>query len=526
MNDVKEEEEGDEEAEMEVEQPMKQATTSALRVAHSSYAYWAYAIAKSWLIDPWLSYIIYFYRFMFSENISLEDCLYAFFSADHLHGDDMYSCEKCSKLRNGVKQCRLTGLPEILCIHLKRFRHEYTYNTKVGTRVTFPLCDLDMRPFMLKAALEQAEEEGKSTEYDLVAFVSHRGAGVEFGHYVSYCYNSVDGNWYEYDDASVVRVDEADVLSREAYVLFYQKKSTEASEDFKEKVLEISSTLNETNSSAYYISAEWLYRFRTFSEPGPITNTDFLCEHFGQAPLLQPNQVFPIPSKVWALLHERYGGGPPCDRLMPCNTCQNRVLEIVSRKTRERNNVISLEKSYRYATVLPLNVVAFSWYEQWESFVTQFDRAPPGPIRNDALLQKQRDGSMRLRNGINYKTLTRDQWAYLHSIYGGGPEVLRCFDKQPSSEEISLIIQRYDEQKSAAIAKAKEPIVELPSSDAEQEEEDIKTEEVIPMKNEIEELETFLKVDLPKNFKLEETEHHEEDITNEAASNDATSVTE
>ena len=144
-----------------------------------SYAFWLIFLAKSWLIDSWLNHIISAYRFMFSSNISLEDCLYAFFSADHLHGEDMYSCEKCSKLRNGVKQCRLTKLPEILCIHLKRFRHELLYNSKVGTRVTFPLYDLDMKPFVMHSVLEQCDPEEFSTEYDLVAFVSHRGAGAE-----------------------------------------------------------------------------------------------------------------------------------------------------------------------------------------------------------------------------------------------------------------------------------------------------------------------------------------------------------
>uniref|UniRef100_A0AC34GGD8 DUSP domain-containing protein n=1 Tax=Panagrolaimus sp. ES5 TaxID=591445 RepID=A0AC34GGD8_9BILA len=243
--------------------------------------------------------------------------------------------------------------------------------------------------------------------------------------------------------------------------------------------------MNETNSEAFYISAEWLYRFRTFSEPGPITNYDFLCEHFGQAPLLQPNQVFPVPSKVWSLLFEQYGGGPPCDRLMPCNTCYNKVLEIISRKTREKKAFNLLGKRLRYVTVLPSNVVAYSWYEQWDCYVTHFDRAAPGPIRNDALLQKQRDGSMRLRSGINYKSITREQWTYLHSIYGGGPEVLLTYDKQPSAEDIHTIVQRFEEQLAAAERKAKEPVVELPSSDNEEddskiikaEEEDSRIEE-------------------------------------------------
>jgi hypothetical protein len=35
----------------------------------------------------------------------------------------------------------------------------------------------------------------------------------------------MDENWYEFDDNVVSRVDAAEVLTKEAYVLFYQKKN-------------------------------------------------------------------------------------------------------------------------------------------------------------------------------------------------------------------------------------------------------------------------------------------------------------
>lgn len=31
----------------------------------------------------------------------------------------------------------------------------------------------------------------------------------------------------------------------------------------------------------FYISREWLNKFNTFTEPGPITNHTFLCQHGG-----------------------------------------------------------------------------------------------------------------------------------------------------------------------------------------------------------------------------------------------------
>ena len=31
----------------------------------------------------------------------------------------------------------------------------------------------------------------------------------------------------------------------------------------------------------FYISRQWLNKFNTFAEPGPISNYDFLCRHGG-----------------------------------------------------------------------------------------------------------------------------------------------------------------------------------------------------------------------------------------------------
>lgn len=49
---------------------------------------WLFALLKSWFYGP---------------TVTLHDCLAAFFSTDELKGDNMYSCERCNKLRNGIK---------------------------------------------------------------------------------------------------------------------------------------------------------------------------------------------------------------------------------------------------------------------------------------------------------------------------------------------------------------------------------------------------------------------------------------
>lgn len=42
--------------------------------------------------------------------------------------------------------------------------------------------------------------------------------------WAAYCRNSVDGQWYAYDDSSVEPVPEGEVCTRGAYILFYQRR--------------------------------------------------------------------------------------------------------------------------------------------------------------------------------------------------------------------------------------------------------------------------------------------------------------
>lgn len=51
----------------------------------------------------------------------------------------------------------------------------------------------------------------------LFHFYAHAG-----GHYIAYCQNVINGQWYEFDDQYVTEVHETVVQNAEAYVLFYR----------------------------------------------------------------------------------------------------------------------------------------------------------------------------------------------------------------------------------------------------------------------------------------------------------------
>lgn len=68
-------------------------------------------------------------------------------------------------------------LAQILCIHLKRFRHELMFSTKIGTHVSFPLEGLDLQSFLAK------DGSAQTTNYDLLSVICHHGtASSESAH--------------------------------------------------------------------------------------------------------------------------------------------------------------------------------------------------------------------------------------------------------------------------------------------------------------------------------------------------------
>lgn len=63
----------------------------------------------------------------------------------------------------------LCVLRQILCIHLKRFRHELMFSTKISTHVSFPLEGLDLQPFLAK------DSSAQTSNYDLLSVICHHG---------------------------------------------------------------------------------------------------------------------------------------------------------------------------------------------------------------------------------------------------------------------------------------------------------------------------------------------------------------
>uniref|UniRef100_A0A8C5WQK1 Ubiquitin carboxyl-terminal hydrolase n=1 Tax=Laticauda laticaudata TaxID=8630 RepID=A0A8C5WQK1_LATLA len=368
----------------------------------------------------WIAFFVeYFKRFVVScvpswfwgPTVTLQDCLAAFFARDELKGKRLISNIKF------IKFCKVQHFPEILCIHLKRFRHDLMFSTKIGTHVSFPLEGLDLQPFLAK------DSPAQIAVYDLLSVICHHGTAIN-GHYTAYCRNNLNNRWYEFDDQSVTEVTESTIQNAEAYVLFYRKSNEEAKKK-RERV----SSLNvmEPSLLQFYISRLWLNKFRTFAEPGPISNNDFLCIHGGVPPhkaSFIEDLVVMLPQNIWDNLYSRYGGGPAVNHLYVCYTCQMETEKIEKRRKAELEMFIRLNRAFQEEESPSIfYCISMQWFREWEAFVKGKDNDPPGPIDNTKI-GVSKCGSLVLKQGADSGQISEETWNFLQSIYGGGPEII------------------------------------------------------------------------------------------------------
>ncbi|KAI5638408.1 ubiquitin carboxyl-terminal hydrolase domain-containing protein [Phthorimaea operculella] len=383
--------------------------------------------------DSWLWWVVSWLRsWFYGPVVSLQDCLAAFFSADELKGDNMYSCSRCNKLRNGVKLSGVVRLPEVLCVHLKRFRHELMFSAKVAARVSFPLHDLNMAPYTHKDCTS------KITRYDLCAVICHAGTAGG-GHYT--CLARNPRGWYSFDDQCVTPISPHQLATSEAYVLFYRKVNPQMAV-LRAKAAEIlDSTTVEPNDIKFYLSKQWINKFNTWAEPGPIDNSDFVCRHGGVRPdraAHLPRLAARVPQSLWEFLYAQFGGGPAVSHAHECSVCARAAIRLRTRRAAERHAFAELHAIFQeQERPRAIYAISMHWFRQWQAFVRNKTQQPPPPVDNTGILTKQEiDGVTQyvLKPGSDHAQLSEELWRFFTEIYGGGPEVrLKSPHQQPNT---------------------------------------------------------------------------------------------
>ncbi|KAI5295170.1 CSN-associated deubiquitinating enzyme Ubp12 [Ascosphaera acerosa] len=217
-------------------------------------------------------------RRMKSHGISLEDCLDEFGREEVLSENDAWYCPRCKTHRRASKRFELWRTPDVLVMHLKRFSSNRIFRDKLDTLVDFPQ-ELDMTSRVMHP------EAGKSQVYELIAVDNHYG-GLGGGHYTAFAKNFVDGNWYDFNDSSVHRVDPSNVVTRAAYLLFYRRISAKPlGGPFFESLISESQMQDDSSSSSSSSSG---------SSDTDASDNDLAHRHHGvRLPRIDSTQTIP-----------------------------------------------------------------------------------------------------------------------------------------------------------------------------------------------------------------------------------------
>ncbi|XP_071205203.1 ubiquitin carboxyl-terminal hydrolase 19-like isoform X13 [Salvelinus alpinus] len=162
-------------------------------------------------------------------HFTLEQCLNLFTRPEVLAPEEAWYCPKCQQHREASKQLLLWRLPNVLIIQLKRFSfRSFIWRDKINDMVDFPVRNLDLSKF----CIGQKDDMQQQPIYDLYAVINHYG-GMIGGHYTAYArlpsaQNSQrsDVGWRLFDDSTVTMVEESQVVTRYAYVLFYRRRNS------------------------------------------------------------------------------------------------------------------------------------------------------------------------------------------------------------------------------------------------------------------------------------------------------------
>ena len=144
-------------------------------------------------------------------NLSLEGLLNNFNEVETLSKDNQWYCPKCKKFQLADKKMEIYSVNEVIIIHLKRFRK----NQKNSSYVMFPIEGLNLANYL--------PNKNERNIFDLFAVANHIG-NLNGGHYFAYCKNFIDGEWYEFNDSNVSKINKNSVVTSNAYVLFYRKR--------------------------------------------------------------------------------------------------------------------------------------------------------------------------------------------------------------------------------------------------------------------------------------------------------------
>ncbi|THG96312.1 hypothetical protein EW026_g5498 [Hermanssonia centrifuga] len=220
-----------------------------------------------------------------------------------------FFCDACCDLQEAEKRMKIKKLPNILALHLKRFKYQEDVgkNIKLTYRVAFP--------FELRLFNTVDDAENPDRLYELFAIVVHIGNGPYHGHYVSIV--KARGTWYLFDDDSVEAIKESEIPkyfgesnAGSAYVLYYQAMDLDVTALGVRPPVSIAPPATHAATGAFgtwyyavsvsvssdlHISTDWVS-----SSVSSVTATTALCSDSRYITRIHPHSY--IPASSWRLI--------------------------------------------------------------------------------------------------------------------------------------------------------------------------------------------------------------------------------
>ena len=145
------------------------------------------------------------------RHCTIYECFDMHVKASVLNGDNQYETDG-GDMVDATKQDGFWSFAKILILELKRFSNDLSKN---NCKVEFPTDTLSLSKYA-------ASYDARQYNYELFGVCNHSGRTCG-GHYTAYA-RTAGGTWNRYDDRVVSRIGPSDVVSSNAYCLFYRKK--------------------------------------------------------------------------------------------------------------------------------------------------------------------------------------------------------------------------------------------------------------------------------------------------------------
>ena len=140
-----------------------------------------------------------------ANSVRIIDCFDYYQRNDYVPS---YFCNYCQNNTNGMSQTRFVNLPKTLIINLNRGK-----GLEFNVNIVFEEY-LNLKKYVYSPV--------SPYYYELTGVITHYGDNDSGGHFIAYCKNCNNCEWYKYNDQFVTRCTFNDVVNNGLpYVLFY-----------------------------------------------------------------------------------------------------------------------------------------------------------------------------------------------------------------------------------------------------------------------------------------------------------------